>query len=39
MTLFLLTQDIDDVIARLQARQACVKGACDLPKGTKKPQE
>ena len=38
VTLFLLTRDIDTVIARLQARQNCVKGACDLSEITKKPE-
>lgn len=38
VTLFLLTRDIDTVIVRLQGRQACIKGACDLSEVTKKPQ-
>ena len=38
VTLFLLTRDIDSVINRLQARQACVKGACELTEINKKPR-
>ena len=38
VTLFLLTRDIDTVIVRLQARQACAKGACDPSDATKRPK-
>lgn len=31
VTLYYLTRDIDRAIERLQARQACAKGQCQLP--------
>jgi len=36
VTLYLLTRDIDRVIQRLEARQACAKGACGLPESRTK---